>query len=706
MTTEGDDAARLERTRLIARALDKAADDLSGACCVNCGHVKRLPGKIVCASKDGPRRNETVQPADSCAAFEDRDQVAFDKRLHLTAGDAALADGYAVAIASRDDSLARAADADRLEATAAAGVVTPGKKKAKKPAPVRRLFLKPLPENCPVRPLGRMNRTYYYLDALNQLEGLEDKEHARLPLAGLFGGNVDLLTAWIPAVNKDGVVTGPQYESVGASLMKACSDRGLWDKRDRVRGRGCWSGEDGLVLHLGNRVVAGDKVHQPGELDRYVYPAAAAIMRPDEDAKHPGLDMLELFQRWNWARPHLDPLLLVGFCGAAVLGASLHWRPMVFVTGGAGRGKSTLNKAIELLLGGWLVWSNDATPAGITSTLGLDCLPVAVDENEARPDDNRARQMVELARLAASGGTKRRGSSNHEAHEFTLRSAMLFSAINPPAMEEQDRSRFAILKLDRLDGEARSLDLEPQRLKELGGRLLARLMADADMFQPRFRRVSDALRKAGHSQRGQDVFGTLLTVAWTLIGEADCDVMALPLASRVHELAALMNVDEMAETAGREDNWERCLRFLMTAPVEALRTTKTQTIGAVLDALDEHLKPGAAPEDGISPGTAGNLIKQAGMKLLDPDGRGAPFRLFIPHSSEVLARVFRGSPWAGISGKGGWSDALEQAPKDLWDRRRERLNGHARGLSFAVSTLTGAVEATPDNAPATKEQVW
>jgi hypothetical protein len=683
------------RTAAIAAALSSAKPALDGPICANCAHRKRSVGRLACGNREGPKYAESVQPADTCSAFYDNGDAAEAKRHHAVVGSTVGGAAFGLAEeAAIDESHALAAKAAEVTAPEPAkkgkAAKEPGKRVAKTAdggagGGHKRTFIKALPEGCPVKPLGIMGQTYYYISARNQLEEIAAEKHGRLVLSHLFGGNVDYMSAWVPAINKQGVVTGPQYESIGASLMKICNERGLWDKRDRVRGRGCWHGDKGLIMHLGHRLVYGSDVLDPGEIEGHVYPEGQKLMPPADTAAHPGADILKLFQSWNWKRAHLDPLLMLGWLTVAPLGASLKVRPMLFATGGYGTGKSTLNKAVEYLLGGWLLWSNDATSASITAALGLDCLPVAVDENENRPDSNRALQMIETARLSYSGGTKRRSDAQHKAHEFTLRSAMFFSAINPPAMELQDKSRFAILKLHKLDMDAPRLDLQEPVLRGLGQRLLARIIADQSLFDARFNLVAEALRKAGHDSRGQDTFGTLLTAAWCALGDDAIEALALPLGKRLNELTAIMHVDDLHETAGRVENWRECLDHLVGAPVEAFRNSKRQTIGAVLDAMLEQIK--APIESGLSFQDANDLLKQTGVMLIRPKANGDPIRLFVPHTNEQVQRLFRGSKWFGIPGHGGWSMALEQAPNGLWQKDRQRVNKATRGLSFSLDVV-------------------
>lgn len=681
-----------DKLAAIAGALSSAQPALAGNICANCGHCRRQPGKLSCTLKGGPRYAETVKPGDSCDGFYADEDLAADKRAHLDIGMPKGATGPAVEEGAFGAELADAAEHARMASVGLPPAEKPGRKAARKAkgkdgggAPPKEMLL-PIPDDLPVKPLGHMDKTYYYLSAANRLDELPAKEHTRLNLAHLFGGRADYLAAWAPAYNAKGRVTGPNFEAIGYTLMHAAFQRGLWDKRDKVRGRGCWTGDAGLIMHLGNRIVAGGKVVQPGELDGFLYPQGSKLPAPATDASHPGADLLHLFGGWNWVRPHLDPLLMTGFAAIAPLGAALKVRPMVFVTGGHGTGKSTLNEALKAILGEWLLWSNDATGASLTAELGADCVAVAVDENEPRPDSNRAQQMIEFARLNYSGGVKRRSDAQHNAHEFTLRSAVFFSAINRPAMEPQDRSRFGLLNLKPLDKNAAEPDLDARRLRDLGQRMLARWLLDWDRFGDRFEAVRRQLKLAGHSARGQDTFGTLLTAAWAMIGDEAVDRLGLPLGKRVSELQDLMRASELAETAGIVPNWRECLDRLIGTPVDAFRNAKRQTIGAVLEAV--QLKAANLDDpDGMGYDEADTALKQAGVKLVRPKAAGEPFRLFIPYESEQLFRLYRGSKWAGMPQAGGWAAALEQADQHLWMKDRQRVNTVARGLSFTVPAV-------------------
>ena len=113
-----------------------------------------------------------------------------------------------------------------------------------------------------------------------------------------------------------------------------------------------------------------------------------------------------------------------------MLGGALEWRPMVWVAGDKGTGKSTLQKVVKGVFGrGGLIPAVDASAAGLWQSLGHSSLPVALDEVESEEDNRRNNNLLKLARVAASGGQMLRGGSDHKQASFTVRSCFLFSSI-------------------------------------------------------------------------------------------------------------------------------------------------------------------------------------------------------------------------------------------------------------------------------------
>lgn len=699
-----------DKVSKIRDTLQGARPALTGAICGNCNYALREGTALKCGNGAGPRHGATVRPSDTCAAFSPRRDLPAEQMAAqdgaLTADDAArVADVLEQAfddVPDRDDAGETAPSADVVPLSEAREKKASAKKKGRKGvapdgtprAPVVRQFVHALPPDCPVTPLGIRGRNSFYLDASQQIVDLSDKDHARLPLTSLFGGNVDYLSSWLPARNEYGDVTGPQFESVAASLMTAARRRGIWESRDRVRGRGVWSNDDGdgLIVHYGEHIETPRGAADPGLVGHYVYPIGATLATPPRKIGYPGERLLELLRAWNFARGDLDCLLFLGWIGCGFLGGSLAVRPMIFVTGSFGTGKSTLLDMLRGLFDRWLIWINDVTPAYVTSELGYDCLPVAADEQEADPENDRAKRMIELARLAYSGGTKGRSNSNQTATTYTLRSAMLFSAILPPPMESSDKSRFAILRLLRFPVDAAEPDMKVTELRQLGQAALGRVVADAGLFEARYRKAAKMLREAGHGGRGQRTFGTLLTAAWSLLGDAAIARLGLPLGDRLDALKPRLDVRSLAETQASEELWRVCLTTLLTAPCEAYRGGAQTTVQQVLEAMEgETAEDGTADEPELTFAEAQRTLRKTGLTLIRPAAAGAPIRLFIPYQHQQVRALFRGTQFHGTASDGGWRQALMQAPAGRWEQAQAYISksSNPRGLAIDVDLALG-----------------
>jgi hypothetical protein len=148
--------------------------------------------------------------------------------------------------------------------------------------------------------------------------------------------------------------------------------------------------------------------------------------------------LVAVLATWNWSRSDTDAHLLFGWIVAAMFGVALDWRPLAWVTGDAGSGKSTLDRLLSIVMGGeqGLVTTTDATEAGLRSVVRQSTLPIAFDEAEA--DNRRMAGVIKFARQAASGGMVLRGSADHKGAEFRVRSCFLFSSILIPPLGDQD----------------------------------------------------------------------------------------------------------------------------------------------------------------------------------------------------------------------------------------------------------------------------
>jgi hypothetical protein len=409
--------------------------------------------------------------------------------------------------------------------------------------------------------------------------------------------------------------------------------------------------------------------------------------RPHYEAVDAGaaIELMKLLRTWNWRRPLIDPVLLLGAIGASPIGGWLDWRPNLWITGGAGTGKSTLNgehKAIHQLFGEGLFRTGNASAAAIRQTLRNSTVPVMFDEIEASDDNRRVNEVIELARVASSGEKAHRGSADGIAQEFTLRSCFWFSSINIPPLEPQDRSRLAILELQPFPVGTKPVDLASWHLPALG-RALARRMVDAvpvlDAVKAAYH---GALLARGHSARACDQFGTLLACAHVLLND-----VALTHGELADEDLALQWVDacapgKLSEISESSADHASCMVHLVTSQVQARggdeRETLGNWIGRAVASLMTPLLDGAGAGD---PDRSGERLQQYGLKLVNarwkPEERDAkgdvvkpgrwgasqfdavePGFLAVAYQHQALAKLYEGKKWNG----GVWSQSLARTP--------------------------------------------
>ncbi len=158
-----------------------------------------------------------------------------------------------------------------------------------------------LPDGCPVIPVGTEDGLFYFLTALGELRGLKPDQVANRHIVAMFAPDSQyLLEQWprrkLVAVTDDNgdkvedadgnvvkewITTGWHSEDVSNLLMDVAARQGVWNARERVRGKGSWLGDDGsLIIHSGSHVLFDGMWRRPGLYDKMVYPSATPVPRP------------------------------------------------------------------------------------------------------------------------------------------------------------------------------------------------------------------------------------------------------------------------------------------------------------------------------------------------------------------------------------------------------------------------------------------
>jgi hypothetical protein len=531
-----------------------------------------------------------------------------------------------------------------------------------------------MPPECPVQPLGMEGEILFVMDAMGQLRSCEPGKMGQKWLQSCFGDRQDyLMWAW-PRFSKEGAVDTFRAEQVAKSFYHAAARRGLFSAIDKVKGRGAWRASNGaLLFHSGDALWRSDVRDRDGNLKELptgfvgnmLYQARPPIYAPwpePVDLKNnPARKLLQALRGWNWTRPQVDPVLMLGWIAAAMLGGALAWRPTVFAIGDKAVGKSTLQDLIKGVFGDGLLSTSDTTEAGIFQLLKQDTLPVAVDELEAEADNRKVMAVVHLARLAASGAQRFRGGADHVGSQFRAQSSFFFSSINPPPLKPQDVSRMAIIRAKRLDPK-KSGDAPPTiDADTCGPMLLRRLMDEWSRFDLAFAAYRGVLRDAGHDGRAQDTLGTLLACADLALGAELAEELDVPMVDDIAKWGDWLAPSKILEYEDNSENWKNCLTHLLTARVDAWRAGRQQSIGAMLDYLRSETYNGSEDEMNAVKRARADLA-QAGVGLLLPGEIGPDYALAIPNEHPAVFALFKDTEFAGVPGASVWKSALRQGP--------------------------------------------
>ncbi len=528
-----------------------------------------------------------------------------------------------------------------------------------------------LPPDCPIEPLGAGEGVFWFLDTIGRHKSIADGSLNQGTIRALFMGRPNyLIWAW-PKRDKEGVVRSWRPERCAEDLATACAMKGAWDPVNKIRGTGAWSSPDGsLIYHDGERLWIDGDQEQLGIMDGMVYPAMSRIPRPwpqpIEDQHNPVRWLLPLLRRWYWDRPETDPVLLLGWIAAAMIGGALKFRPPMVILGDYSYGKTELQRLIKALMGDGLVQAADSTAAGVYQHVGLSSLAVALDEFEPGVENQRQRAVLDLMRLAASGAVMLRGGAEHRGTQFTARSAFFFSAINAPPLKPAELSRLAILKLLQLPADAKAFELDQERLALAGRQLLRIIMDRWHQLPAKLEAYRTVMTDAGHSGRGKDVFGTLLAMAELVIGDL-YEELDVEMGDNLSVWSTRLAVRNLMEYDDQVPNWWRCLSHLLNVQVEVWRSGAQLTVGQVLEELKD---PG---NNFMTFDQANTLLRKCGLSLKRPVVKGE-LVLGVPNQNPATRRLFVGSDWAGEEGSSVWSWALRQGPSELWKAGPVKIN--------------------------------
>lgn len=553
-------------------------------------------------------------------------------------------------------------------------------------------------DGCPVTPMGVNGATYWYLDVHGQLRGVT--KHDAQNIMMLFGRQIPKLCHQFPKWEGK---EGDRYRKPGhfehqaatVAMISACSERGLFDPEGAVRGVGAWTDDDGqLIYHTGDYLWVGEDRREPGSHDRRIYPAMPAIPHPAETVKDAAAmtnHLIAALQTWSWERPDLDPFIALGLIGVQAMGGALSWRPAYWITGAAGAGKSALQKLILHLHGGekGLIQSTDATARGIASLLGQSTLPVALDELE--PGDagsTKERDIIQTARVAASGGRWARGSSDQKGSTGQLRSTFLFSSILiPGVLKSQDLQRIIVLNLTPLPEGAVPPDMRAETWRKRGAAIKRLILDRWPTWAARLDLWRESLAAHGVAGRDADNWGTTLAMAQMIQAEE------MPQPDAMDGWCGKIAKAIRGSRSESGSDADEVLMHLMTQRIDVFRKGQMYTVAQWLMVAAAAPDAPAGLLDGYAIETEAGREQRAkaANALLAPymlrivREAGQEPRLFVGNAkAQPILDLFRDTQWAG----GAWSQSLERVKGAQRSSVARTLAGVAsRGIEIPLSAM-------------------
>ena len=538
----------------------------------------------------------------------------------------------------------------------------------------------PAPDGC-FTCLGFDNDSFYYQpNSTGQVMRLSRSSHTGTNLVALAP-----LSYWEALY--PGARTGPNWTAAASSLFEQQAAAGVYSP-DRIRGRGAWWDKGRSVLHLGDRLVVDGTERQVCQRvagSRYLYQRLSALQGPsgseplsDDEAAVVAL----VADRFHWEVP-ASALLLQGWVTLAPVCGALDWRPHVWLTAGAGSGKSAiLDRFVAPLLADMgLIIAGNATEAGIRQALRADALPVVFDEAESneKRDQDRMQSILGLARVASSESKAHilKGSPEGETQRFSIRSMFLMSSIATALKQGADKSRFAQLtlrnpaeipKAERMaHWEQLDRDLDELISEAIGRRLQARTISLIPTIRANVRTFTRIAAKRFDSQRLGDQYGTLLAGAFSLRSSG------LATEEEALQLINANDWDPYSQATEVPDE-RRCIQRILQhqVRVEVQGRGFTRSLGELVEIAARH-----RTDAEIDPRHAGDTMGRHGLKVEDGT-------LVVSNTSEALAALLRDTAWAN-----SWPTVLARLPNAA-KAKPARFGGAgtvARGVALQIGDL-------------------
>lgn len=540
------------------------------------------------------------------------------------------------------------------------------------------------------RCLGYNQDVHYYLpNGTKQLKALKSESHTS-------GALISLAPIWYWRSLYPSEKGGADWQAAASDLLRLSESKKVFNA-DMCRGRGAWIDENRIVVHLGDRLLVDNQQTEiTDHKSNWIYEAGAPIK---DNLDNPlNLDqaykVLELVNGFHWKIPATALLA----AGSAVLGpvcGALNWRPHIYITGGAGTGKTTfLIKFLRPLTGPFKLFAfGDSSAVGITQSLKSDSLYVMVDESEAENQADLAKfqSLIKLARISSSETEAKlyKGQTSHKAIQFEPRSMFCFSSIGVNIDKAADTRRIAICELTEPKmtkdlaithfaalSKMLSDTFTPEYCASLRARtikLLPIILKNCELFRIVVREI------LGDQPKG-DQYGTLLAGAYSLQSDTEATY------EQAYEFCKIACPANIVEQEPSDEI--RLLNYILqfTIKIDNTELSVDEMIQEIMKRPDTMAINGAGFDDKQQ--KYYDILKRWGIRVdRDKYDKLKSSYIWISDSHTAIARILEKTPWPKT-----WARVLKRLPDAITNPAMRFIGSPTRATGIPAAIITGEAQ--------------
>ena len=460
-------------------------------------------------------------------------------------------------------------------------------------------------------------------------------------------------------------------------ILRIAEKKGFINMARIMLGRGAFQDNGRCFYYMGDHVLTeDDKGKLTVRMD--INDITTKALRPGphiHTAKHSGAPgyakaIAECIHEYRWERP-AHGVAFAGWIVTSLVGGALPFRPMLWLIGPPGAGKTYLvDPVFKAVLGNALLFVSNETEAGISEAVRDDSLPVWIDEFEPKKGrEERTEQVLAYMRQSTSGEALRARGGPQAANNVVPRASICFSSVYQVNLGQANEERIVTLRLAREGLSAEEwMRLEKRFREAIEAKKMAAvrhwIIENTSWVVNRAAEIQSALLREGHTTRDSQIYGALSAGAELMFGE---------------EKTLTPPVVDLGTEA---DEW-KVLEVLFGTPMQ-MGGGRVTTLGtAIMKLMDPSGVETRADKE-----LYGDFLENYGVGYRDLNTAqqfDTPSVLFAP-TTEGFKKVFKGSEYESVNLK-KCVGALKGMREEQSKRFRTGGAGRQRPLVMTVMRL-------------------